>query len=94
MSTETTEHSRQRKSRPTLHVRRRATKRDEVRPANTIDAATRLSMISDTAYFLAERRGFGPGHELDDWLKAEEQVDRALSADATGGPRDQFDTDA
>lgn len=35
--------------------------------------ATRI-MIEEAAYFLAEKRGFTPGHELDDWLKAEAQV--------------------
>ena len=27
------------------------------------------------AYFLAERRGFVPGHELDDWLAAEDAIE-------------------
>lgn len=31
--------------------------------------------IREAAYFLAEARGFAPGHELDDWLKAEKQID-------------------
>lgn len=26
------------------------------------------------AYFKAERRGFAPGHELDDWLEAEHDI--------------------
>jgi hypothetical protein len=30
-----------------------------------------------TAYFIAEKRGFEPGHELDDWLAAEAAVARA-----------------
>ncbi len=30
--------------------------------------------IAMAAYFLAERRNFSPGHELDDWLQAERQV--------------------
>jgi Protein of unknown function (DUF2934) len=30
--------------------------------------------ISRAAYFLAEARGFAPGHELDDWLTAEGQL--------------------
>jgi hypothetical protein len=94
MSTRTSGHSRQRMARPTLRVRRRVKSRDEARSAGTFDAGTRLGMISDAAYFLAERRGFGPGHELDDWLEAEEQVDRALSTAAIDGPRDQLDNDA
>jgi hypothetical protein len=32
-------------------------------------------MISEAAYFLAEHRGFGPGHELEDWLRAEHEID-------------------
>lgn len=34
-------------------------------------------MLAIAAYFLAERRGFAPGGELDDWLAAEAQI-RAL----------------
>jgi hypothetical protein len=30
--------------------------------------------VALTAYFIAERRGFEPGHELEDWLAAEAQV--------------------
>jgi hypothetical protein len=34
-------------------------------------------MIAEAAYWIAERRGFAPGHELSDWLAAEREVDRA-----------------
>lgn len=27
--------------------------------------------IAEAAYYLAEKRGFEPGHELEDWLTAE-----------------------
>lgn len=40
---------------------------------------TREDMIRTTAYLLAERRGFDPGHELEDWLAAEQQVDSWLA---------------
>ena len=30
--------------------------------------------ISVVAYYLAERRSFEPGHEMEDWLNAEAQV--------------------
>lgn len=36
-------------------------------------------MIREAAYFLAEARGFAPGHELDDWLAAERQIDAGLA---------------
>jgi hypothetical protein len=35
-------------------------------------------MIAVAAYFLAEKRGFAPGCELDDWLKAETEIDARL----------------
>ena len=49
---------------------------------------TRLSpeehrrLIAETAYLIAERRGFSAGSELEDWLQAEAEVNRRL-----GGPR-------
>ena len=38
--------------------------------------ADRHKLIAETAYFIAERRGFTPGHALSDWLAAEREVDR------------------
>jgi len=43
---------------------------DEV---NAMQEQTRL-MIEEAAYYLAEKRGFAPGHELEDWLQAEAQI--------------------
>ncbi len=43
---------------------------DEV---NAMKEQTRL-MTEEAAYYLAEKRGFAPGHELEDWLRAEAQV--------------------
>ncbi len=39
--------------------------------------ADRHRMTAEAAYYRAERRGFSPGHELDDWLWAEHEVDLA-----------------
>jgi hypothetical protein len=38
----------------------------------------RQASIAEAAYFLSEQRGFAPGHELEDWLAAEEEVDQRL----------------
>ena len=38
-------------------------------------------MISEAAYFLAEKRGFVPGLALSDWLEAELQVKETLAGD-------------
>lgn len=35
----------------------------------------REARIVERAYWRAERRGFAPGHELEDWLHAEREVD-------------------
>jgi hypothetical protein len=40
----------------------------------------RSRMIAEAAYYRAERRGFEPGHELEDWLAAEVEIDRELEA--------------
>jgi hypothetical protein len=36
-------------------------------------------MVSEAAYFLAEKRGFEPGRTLDDWLEAEQKVREILA---------------
>jgi hypothetical protein len=36
-------------------------------------------MIAEEAYLRAQRRDFLPGHELEDWLAAEAEVDRRLA---------------
>lgn len=44
-----------------------ARKAEELRP-----------MIEEAAYHLAEKRGFIPGHELEDWQEAEIHILRTL----------------
>jgi Protein of unknown function (DUF2934) len=53
------------------------------RSATYIEPDRRQSMIAEAAYYHSERRGFEPGHELDDWLAAESQVDAALALGET-----------
>jgi hypothetical protein len=36
-------------------------------------------MIAEAAYYHAEHRGFESGHELEDWLAAEEEIDGLLT---------------
>jgi hypothetical protein len=40
---------------------------------------TRHEMISRAAYFRAMARRFQPGHDLEDWLVAEQQIDRVCT---------------
>jgi hypothetical protein len=47
-------------------------------PPGLIDQDLRRGLIAQAAYYRAERRGFAPGHEAEDWLAAESEVDTAL----------------
>jgi hypothetical protein len=38
----------------------------------------RHALIAEAAYFRSQHRGFAPGHEIEDWLAAEEEVDQRL----------------
>ncbi|HEY5806633.1 MAG TPA: DUF2934 domain-containing protein [Povalibacter sp.] len=38
---------------------------------------SREERIAIAAYWRAAQRQFAPGHELDDWLKAEQEIDHA-----------------
>lgn len=43
----------------------------------------RAALIAEAAYYRAEKRGFAPGYEQEDWLAAEAEVDaRLLRADS------------
>lgn len=41
----------------------------------TADAGTREQRIAVSAYLRAAQRGFAPGHELEDWLAAERELE-------------------
>ena len=47
----------------------------------------RRAMIAEAAYLRAERRGFVPGHETEDWLAAEAEVDALLKVAHGGSPQ-------
>lgn len=38
------------------------------------------AMIAEAAYYRAEKRGFEPGKELEDWLEAEKEIDALTRA--------------
>lgn len=43
-----------------------------------LDENSRELMVCEAAYYRAERRGFAAGHELEDWLAAESEIDAFL----------------
>jgi hypothetical protein len=65
----------------------------EMAPAAEISAALsdvtleeKHHLISKAAYYRAERRSFIPGHDLDDWLNAETEIEMMLSKSGAGNP--------
>ncbi len=47
-------------------------------PINLPDCYTKIAEI---AFYKAERRGFEPGHELDDWIEAEQEFHEMTAKD-------------
>ena len=72
----------------TRAIKSRAARRSHAAPPPSNSIVTRSSayiepeardaMISEAAYFRSAHRGFEPGHEVDDWLAAESEIDAAL----------------
>ena len=55
----------------------------------------RLRLIAEAAYYRAQRRGFEPGHEEEDWLLAEREVDESLRcASPIGGDESEAGAEA
>lgn len=58
---------------------------DEVKPSMTANNSIcrmpeneRIKLIAIGAYLLAEKRNFAPGHEDEDWLAAEDSVNKCM----------------
>ena len=70
-------------------IKSRANKRSRIAPPPSNSIVTRSSAfiepeardarINEAAYFRSAHRGFEPGHEVDDWLAAESEIDAALT---------------
>ena len=56
------------------HQQRRKVRADRERGENRDS-----DIICEAAYYYAERRGFVPGRELEDWLAAELQIDEFMT---------------
>ena len=78
--------------RPARNLTSRAARRTGAAKAGSVPRPIvvtddlRQAMIAEAAYFHAERRGFAPGGEVQDWLSAEAEVDALLKA-AGGVPQ-------
>lgn len=53
-------------------------RRKKIEPTNSKQqpvVTERYTMIAESAYYIAEHRGFSEGHEIEDWLQAEKEID-------------------
>lgn len=70
------------KSPTSVTVKKRAPRKQALMAATAftsfVDPERRAALIAEAAYFRAEKRGFRPGHETEDWLAAEAEVDARL----------------
>ena len=72
---------------PAVASTSRGTAKSDPVPAVRIDPAARHRLIAEVAYARYAARGYVAGHELDDWLQAEADVDRRLlSAESVATP--------
>jgi hypothetical protein len=63
-------------SKETLHLKAKGAM-NELAPGDL------TGMIATAAYFCAEHRQFEPGHELEDWLTAEQQIRATLLTESS-----------
>jgi hypothetical protein len=76
------------KNPPTVTIKKRAPRKTAAaaparakavaQAAGFVGPGQRNALIAKAAYFRAESRGFAPGHETEDWLAAEAEVDAKL----------------
>jgi len=50
------------------------------RPVLSPDSSAYRELVAIAAYYRAERRGFAPGGEVEDWLEAEREVEAQVRA--------------
>ena len=60
-------------AKPKSTAKPRAKVRTDV--ATSLSSGERLRMIEMAAYFRAERRGFAPGRDFEDWVAAEAEIE-------------------
>ena len=65
---------------PRKRAPRKATVVSAVEPTFSpfVGPEQRAELIAEAAFYRAEKRGFAPGHEIEDWLAAESEVDAKL----------------
>lgn len=80
-ATATTKKSAPTKKTPATELAKSASaKKSPAKKAPPVSPEHRYHMIATAAYFLAERRGFAGGYQMQDWIAAEAEIDAQLKA--------------
>jgi len=66
------------------YLREAGMRRNQESHGPGVDAAERQRLIAEAAYLMAEQRGFSQGDPAQDWLSAEEEVNRMLMSGDSG----------
>ena len=74
------------KSNTTGYRIKRKTNKQRSSVSSVAFATERHRMIEEAAYYHAEKRGFLPGREMQDWLAAEKDIDSHLGNAANSAP--------
>jgi hypothetical protein len=67
-------------AKPRATAKTTARRKSAAATRTTLTADDRRKLVEIAAYYRSERRGFVPGHEDEDWLAAEAEVDAHLAA--------------
>ena len=62
---------------PAVNAKTEKVKTRKARPA--ANGHDRRAWIAEAAYYEAERRGFTPGQEMQDWVLAEQKIEQLLN---------------
>jgi len=76
-------------AKPVVTKARPTTRKTAVKASAPVVAtgAGRDEMVRTAAYFRAQRRGFAPGYEIEDWLAAEADVRTLIEPAGVAKPR-------
>lgn len=82
------------KTPTTVTVKKRAPRKSAALAATAastfrgfVDQEQRMALIAEAAYFRAEKRSFAAGHEVEDWVAAEAEIDAKLLRATSSAPR-------
>lgn len=79
-------HKRTASRKPVMAAKPPVVRKDLVGNSHTEFTPEELEgMIAAAAYIRAEKRGFAPGHELEDWLAAEREIRETLTETVPAG---------